>query len=253
MAMEKVHFFVKRDTHGEKIIHSICRTSSSAKFVFPAELRDPNAHPEGIANKVLQTRYKKKQHIPYVLKGSEVSVYLDVTNGKFHFKGQKLKEVPALGVSNDPSIEKSDESDGSSDDSDYESNTSGRDCRLNETLVFNDSRTRTRANDARIVMNPRSYCSGISSNLDNQPAVESKGNRRKSQLDRTFTQQDLTIDPIPGSSKFDHWLPSDDHSVYSKKSSWLNQQNILHRTQQKITQGKQLIQICYFYFPLLLV
>ena len=108
--MEKVKFLLKRNKNREKLVHSICRTASGEKSVFPREFRNPNCHSEGVKNKVQSFDFAAKSHMDYVLKGDEVWMYLNPTNQKFWFCGKELSNVPASAVSKQPSEENQDES-----------------------------------------------------------------------------------------------------------------------------------------------
>lgn len=101
--MEKVKFFVKKNTKNDKIIHSICKSTNGYKFVFPPSLRDPKLHMEGIREKVRAAVFKTKAHITYVLKGKEIPFYVNVKNGDFWYDGSELLKIPAADVSNQPS------------------------------------------------------------------------------------------------------------------------------------------------------
>lgn len=101
--MEKVKFFVKRNTKDEKIVHSICRTTESPKFVFPPHLRSPKFHSDGVRKVVESNPFKNRTHISYVLKGKELTFYMNPGNGEFWYKGTALTKVPCSGISKQPS------------------------------------------------------------------------------------------------------------------------------------------------------
>lgn len=101
--MEKVKFFVKRNTKDEKIVHSICRTTESPKFVFPPHLRCPKFHSEGVRKAIESHPFKNRTHVTYVLKGKELTFYINPGNGEFWYKGVPLTKVPSAGISKKPS------------------------------------------------------------------------------------------------------------------------------------------------------
>ena len=84
-AMEKVKFFLKKNHKNETVIHSICRSTTSCKFVFPQSVRDPKHHPDSVRNKMLNYDFKIKTHVNYVLKGNEVPFYSNPATGDFWF------------------------------------------------------------------------------------------------------------------------------------------------------------------------
>lgn len=103
--VEKVKFFVKKNSAGKKVIHSICRTTQSRKSIFPKSCQDPKFHSPGVQDKVQAHPVTTKCHVDYTLKGSEIYMYINPANGKFWWNKQELPTKPAKDVSNRPSLD----------------------------------------------------------------------------------------------------------------------------------------------------
>jgi hypothetical protein len=70
--MEKVKFFLKRNSKNQVIVHSICRSAKSFKYLFPNEFRSPSDHSFGVQKKIETLTFQAKTHLDYTLKGKEI-------------------------------------------------------------------------------------------------------------------------------------------------------------------------------------
>ena len=108
--MKVVRFYVKKNTKGEKVIHSSCETAQSRKSLFPKNCQNPKHHAPGVRDKVLNYDVTTKAHVIYTLEGSEVNMYVNPANGKFWFNKKDLPTKAADQVTATPSLEDDDES-----------------------------------------------------------------------------------------------------------------------------------------------
>jgi hypothetical protein len=102
---DKVKFYLKKTTSNKVIIHSICRSTRSQKFLIPRHLRDPSKHPEAIAKKAKDSSFLAKLHLDHTLRGKEVYFYINPKNGRFWMNGIELEATSPLKVSKQPSGE----------------------------------------------------------------------------------------------------------------------------------------------------
>lgn len=101
--MEKVKFYLKRNTKNEIIVHSICRDTKSHKYLFPYPYRDVSYHCEGLRQKIKATLFTSKCHLDYTLKSDEKYMYINPKNKKFWFNQVELDSRPASKVTSQPS------------------------------------------------------------------------------------------------------------------------------------------------------
>ena len=103
--VEIVKFFVKKNSAGKKIIHSICRTTKGKKSIFPKSCQDLKFHASGVRDKVENHPVTTKGHVDYSLKGNEIYMYINPANGKFWWNKQELPTKAAKDVSDTPSVD----------------------------------------------------------------------------------------------------------------------------------------------------
>ena len=92
----EVFFFLKKTVKNKTSIHSISRTKTSCKYVFPQSVRDPEKHMESVKTKVLATEFKCAVHLAYRLKGKEIRFYVNLANGEYWFNKIPLVKTPTI-------------------------------------------------------------------------------------------------------------------------------------------------------------
>lgn len=97
---QEVKFFLKKNAKGEKIVHSIFHSLTSAKYVFPPCYRKPEVHLPGVREKVLNAQFKTRAHISFTLINDEILFYVNSETNDFWFNGNELVKVPLSSISN---------------------------------------------------------------------------------------------------------------------------------------------------------
>lgn len=99
----RLKFYVKRTMTDKLIVHSICRSTKSDKYLFRAKHRRPEDHLKFVQDAIAKKNPRSKAHVDVSLNDAELYTYVCATTGRFIYKKKLLERMPAKAVTSDPS------------------------------------------------------------------------------------------------------------------------------------------------------